>query len=153
MPDIPATKITADEQVFLWLIEGVRVRDIKEAAAISYPDADVDQCIEAALDSFAVTARADGGIIRGWCLEAYRELYRRMLEIGDFSGALKAVKELIREAKTQPFDNTGECSSKPKQPTPQIVDAEPVAKPKRKPAKRKARKKTSSAPKRKRRGG
>jgi hypothetical protein len=37
--------------------------------------------------------------IRGWCVEATRFLYQRMVEIGDFAGALRAVKTLSDLAK------------------------------------------------------
>lgn len=43
-------------------------------------------------------AQADRTVIRGWCLEALREMYRRMVDIGDYAGALKAIKELMHYA-------------------------------------------------------
>ena len=40
-----------------------------------------------------VAAQPDD-VRRGYCLEAARELYRRMVEVGDFAGALRALQEL-----------------------------------------------------------
>ena len=48
----------------------------------------------AAIARLAEAAEFDPAIVQGWCIEATRGLYARMVEIGDFSGALKAVKQL-----------------------------------------------------------
>jgi hypothetical protein len=36
----------------------------------------------------------DSDALRGWVLVSYRELYRRMLEVGDFDGARKVLKNI-----------------------------------------------------------
>lgn len=41
----------------------------------------------------------DADTVSGWCFEATRDMYRRMVEIGDFAGALRAVKQLAEFAK------------------------------------------------------
>lgn len=33
--------------------------------------------------------------VRGWCFEVTRDLYRKMTAIGDFAGALRAVKQIL----------------------------------------------------------
>lgn len=48
------------------------------------------------MQHFEEIADADPKVIRGWCLEAFQELYRRMMTIGDYANALRAVKELYR---------------------------------------------------------
>ena len=49
-----------------------------------------------------MVADADPDVLRGWCFEAYRELYRKMVDVGDYKGAIAAIKELSREAAKQP---------------------------------------------------
>ena len=29
-----------------------------------------------------------------WCFEAYRDIYKKLIETGDYNGAIKAVKEI-----------------------------------------------------------
>src|SRR5690242_20058871 len=86
---------SALSQTIVWMLEGNRAEDITEAIKNSFPHEDPAALINAAGDHFATVAEADNGVIVGWCLEAYRELYRRMVAIGDFPGALRAVKELL----------------------------------------------------------
>ena len=54
--------------------------------------------LEQALNKFIKSANLPKTARRGWCLEAYRELYRKLFETGDYSGALKAIKEIANLA-------------------------------------------------------
>lgn len=83
----------------LWLLEGNRTEDVAQAIAARFPGEDPAKLLHAAGDHFATVAGADPLVIRGWCLEALREMYRRMVDIGDYAGALKAIKELMAYAK------------------------------------------------------
>lgn len=83
------------DQVIVWLLEGHRDSDIKEAIANRWPEADGKALINSAVDHFVLAARCDRRVIIGWALEAYRDIYRRMIDIGDFANATKAVKELV----------------------------------------------------------
>lgn len=85
-------------QTILWLLEGNRAEDIAQAIAKTFPDQDPAALLNAAGDHFAAVAQADPLVIRGFCLEAYRELYRRCFDIGDYQGGMKAVKELMAYA-------------------------------------------------------
>lgn len=80
----------------MWLLEGNAEIDIREAIAAKFPDEDGALLLVAAMDHLQAVGNADKSVIRGWCLEAYRELYRRMLDIGDYNNAAKIVKELMR---------------------------------------------------------
>lgn len=82
------------QQVIKWLVEGHSDGDILEAVAQHFPDESADKLIEAGLDEIALASKVDHEVIAGWCLMARRELYRRMLEIGDFAGALKATEKI-----------------------------------------------------------
>jgi hypothetical protein len=83
------------DQTIKWMVEGNRAADITEALAQSFPGADAQALIGQANDYFATLSGADKDVIHGWCLESLREMYRRMVQIGDFPGALRAVKLLL----------------------------------------------------------
>jgi hypothetical protein len=87
-------------QTILWLIEGNRVDDVSQALRAAYPGADPAALVARAADHFATIAQADPTVIRGWCLESLREMYRRMVDVGDYAGALKALRELMQYART-----------------------------------------------------
>jgi hypothetical protein len=47
---------------------------------------------------FRAAGKADPVPIRGFCIEAYREIYRKSLTIGDLATALKALARLEKAA-------------------------------------------------------
>jgi hypothetical protein len=85
-------------QVLKWILSGASERDVTEAVTNCYQTTDPQPLILAALHELRQAADADPQTIRGFCIEAVRDLYRRMLEIGDFTGALRAVKQLSEMA-------------------------------------------------------
>lgn len=98
----PTSKTTGDPatyQVLKWLLSGADEQQIREALADQFPKANADRCLAAVMSHFEAIAEADRSVIRGWCLEAFRDLYQRSLAIGDFGTALKAIKELSRLSK------------------------------------------------------
>lgn len=94
LPTAPATRAQQLEQVTKWLLAGHSAADITEAAAQAWPNAKPAALLLAATDKIAESANYDLDLIVGFTLEGTRDLYRRMLEIGDFSGALKALRQL-----------------------------------------------------------
>jgi hypothetical protein len=89
-------------QVFKWILAGATKRDIAEAITQSWPDAQPSPLILAAVEEIRAGGRLDAQVVRGFCAEATRDLYRRMVEIGDFAGALRAVKQLADMAGADP---------------------------------------------------
>jgi hypothetical protein len=81
-------------QVYRWILEGATEYDIVEAVQQAWPDADHAKILLAAIDKIKESARIDPTTVAGFCVEATRDLYRRMVEIGDFPGALRAVRQL-----------------------------------------------------------
>ncbi len=100
------------------MLEGNRCEDVAEAIKANYPSADPGELIQKAGDHFGTVARADASVIRGWCLEAYRETYRKMVDIGDFANALKAIKELMNYAK--------QCSEPPQDQSDETAEPTPA---------------------------
>jgi hypothetical protein len=83
------------DEVVGWLIEGHRDADIRGAIKEKWPELDAVTLQNAAVEHFRRAANCEPAVIVGFALEAYRDLYRRMMKIGDFAGATKAVKELV----------------------------------------------------------
>ncbi len=80
--------------VVQWLITGASEHDVLEALRAKYPDAKADTVLSAVRGHFAAEGQPDTDALRGWVLASYRELYRRMLEVGDFDGARKTLKNI-----------------------------------------------------------
>lgn len=84
--------------VLQWLISGAAEHDILEALKAKYPAADASQTMAAVRQLLAAEGQPDVDALRGWTLVSYRELYRRMLEVGDFDGARKVLKNITEAA-------------------------------------------------------
>jgi len=82
-----------------WMLQGASGAQILEALAVKFPGIEAREALTAAGNHFEQISNADPRLIRGWCYEATRDLYRRMIEIGDYANALKAVKQLRDFAK------------------------------------------------------
>lgn len=96
--DTPAPdQAAAHRQVLAWLIEGSNELDIRNGVDELLPGHAVDQLLENAFTHFAnVGTIGPPALVAtfGFCIEATRDLYRQMKEVGDFAGAMRAVKQL-----------------------------------------------------------
>ena len=97
--DLPLTPEAKTEQVFKWILGGATDFDVVEAIAVSFPGDDPVLLLTAAIGKFRESAKMDADTVSGFCFAATRDLYRRMVEIGDFPGALKAIKQLRQFSK------------------------------------------------------
>ena len=61
------------------------------------PDA-ARNLLQDALAKFIKIARLPSEVRRGWCLEAYRDLYRKAVAAGEYAAALRAVQEISKLA-------------------------------------------------------
>jgi hypothetical protein len=82
-------------QVFQWIIGGASEREIEQAAAKEWPDVKCRPLIVTAMKGIAKSARPDPEAVEGWGFEALRVVYQRALEAGDFSAALRAIKQIV----------------------------------------------------------
>ncbi len=85
----------AVEQIAKWVLTGAREADVLEAVAATWPGRDARPLIAEALASFSASGLVDRAMVRGFAFEATKDLYRQMREIGDFAGALRALKQLV----------------------------------------------------------
>ena len=81
-------------QVLVWIVEGQQDGDVLAAIKKHWPGEDPDKVYEAAIDQIAEASKVESDVILGWCLMARRELYRKMFEMGDYTGALRATEKI-----------------------------------------------------------
>ena len=83
-----------------WILRGHGEKHLREALAAYYPDQSPEDLISQAADHFRSAGEADGTMVRGFCIEAYRQLYQKALDMADYTTALKALQRLERTAAT-----------------------------------------------------
>ncbi len=93
----PARKNTepkdTPESVLRQILAGFNLADISEV--VGENGGDSNALIQEAIANLEAMAQEPPDAITGFALCATRELYRRMLETGDYVGALRAVKQLL----------------------------------------------------------
>lgn len=102
-PKPPAIDQAQLAQVFTWIAQGQTEHAIAEAIAAQWPDAQARPLIVAALDKLQTSPTT---VAQAWILEAYRELHRKLIEMGEYSAAVRAVAriEAIAKAQAKPPD-------------------------------------------------
>lgn len=103
----------AIRQVYRLLIEGHGKIDIIEAIEEQFPDHEPNQLLAEAAKSFAVIAAEPLTTIKGWALESTRTLYRKLVEVGDYVGALRAIKQLTELAQLETKKQTPKGAATP----------------------------------------
>jgi hypothetical protein len=89
-------------QVKTWIVEGQLPADIVESIGEHYPSEAPDSLLAAALTDLSDDHReVDIDAAKGFLLNAYREIYRRALEINDFGASLAALKSFERQIPSQ----------------------------------------------------
>ena len=84
-------------QVKTWIIEGQQAGDILESIAEHYPKQTPLLLLTAVFEDLAnESASINQDLVKGFLLNAYRELYRRAFEINDFNSALSALRAFER---------------------------------------------------------
>lgn len=86
---------TPVEQAILWFIEGERQADIVESITETYPDEDPERIIQLALDKFEEASMSDPLIVKGFVINAMTEVYRRMMQTGDYAGAQSVLSKIL----------------------------------------------------------
>jgi hypothetical protein len=89
-----ASEAARINQVWHWILEGATEFDILEAMQQAWPEADHAALLIGAVNKIRESSRLDPTTVLGFCVEATRDLFRRMVEIGDFAGALRAIRQL-----------------------------------------------------------
>jgi len=81
-------------------LNGENKQDIFEALKQNFNDIDIHKIFLLCADQIESATKTDANFFLGWLLEANRDLYRKFLDVGDFSGALAVLKEISRIVET-----------------------------------------------------
>ena len=81
-------------QVYGWLLDGQSKANVLDAIHEIYPGENPARLLSEAQQSFALLSKEPADSILGWCMEATRELYRQLKDVGDYEAALRAVAQL-----------------------------------------------------------
>lgn len=92
---VDAESVARINQVFKWILAGHTEIDIQTEIQTQWPGTDPKRLIAAAVVLIRESGNVDPETVRGWCFEATRELYARMVAIGNYPGALRAVRQLL----------------------------------------------------------
>jgi hypothetical protein len=82
-----------------WMLRGYGEGQIREALPQWFPEAVFDDLVKSAAEHFTTAGHVEGLMVRGFCIEAYRSLYQKALDIGDYTTALKALARLENAAR------------------------------------------------------
>lgn len=77
-----------------WVLDGHSEFDLNDAIAQFFPQLKRGDLLARVVGHFQRAGESDPAALRGFCIEAYREIYRRALDIGDLTTALKALARL-----------------------------------------------------------
>jgi ABC-type Fe3+ transport system substrate-binding protein len=77
-----------------WLLTGASEQQVREALAEKYPQANQDQIMRQVQAQLGAAGNPDRAAVKGWALLAYRRLYQEMLQVGDYDGCRKVIKEI-----------------------------------------------------------
>lgn len=110
----PISEAAKLHQVLTWIMEGNSEHLIQEAIESTWPGDKPGPLILKAVRSVKKSAKSLRTNAADWCLEATKYLYQKQVEIGEYAGAMRAVKqiaELTTKVKAQPIQPT--ASSQP----------------------------------------
>lgn len=91
--------VTDDQvkKVVYWILDGESMFDIAEAMTAEFPRKDHrKKLMDAVLAYFVRSGQANTDVVRGWCLESLREIYRKMMDNADHAGAAGVIKSIYR---------------------------------------------------------
>jgi len=84
--------LTTVEAILRLVIDGAGGSDIKEYLKVKgLTEKEAAKRLDKALDDLQKTAKVEQDLTLAWCLEAMREVYRKMLTVGDYPAASKAI--------------------------------------------------------------
>lgn len=92
-------------QIAKMLTDGNALSDVVEYAE-SRMSLSRKEVSEIAFEWFVTASNTPHEYTEGWCMEAYRELYRKLVDTGDYNGAIKCVSSLHAISKSKEKSNS-----------------------------------------------
>ena len=82
------------EQTIRWIVAGASFTEVIRAIQAAWPTLDAAATFQAAANQLRTAGTADPDLVRGYCIEGARDIYRRCIEAGDMPSAMKALRLL-----------------------------------------------------------
>jgi hypothetical protein len=81
-------------QILKWILAGASEFEIAEAAAAQWPGASLGPILTEAATHLVRAGQINQAVQLEWCIESTKFVYQRCIDIGDFPGALRAIKQI-----------------------------------------------------------
>lgn len=94
----PLSEAAKINQVLTWILQGNSEHLIVEAIESTWPGEAARPLILGAFRQVAANAELTRDTLADWCVESMRFLYQKQVEIGEYGGAMRAVRELAAMA-------------------------------------------------------
>lgn len=94
---IQPISLATDEQiaqVFAWVLDGKGQDDIERMIVEAWPGACIRDIALAVTKRLQQCSRFTPEVVRGMCIEATREIYRKAVAADEFGVALRAIRQL-----------------------------------------------------------
>lgn len=104
------------------IVQGYGKADVEEWLKKEHPKQKTDEIYKTAVDFFTEHAMTKSARL-GFCQEASRLLYQKMLYVGDYPGALRATQELARLSNAYETAKSEDEPALPKQETADHKDS------------------------------
>ena len=111
----PVSEAAKIHQVLTWMLEGNSEHLIRETVESTWPGEDATPLIVKTLRHVGKSAELTRATAEDWSIEALKFLYQKQVEIGEYGGAMRAVRELAAMA----------TKRRPKADQPEVVETFP----------------------------
>lgn len=106
VPAAPPLDPAAVNQVFDWIVAGHSEHGIQEAIAQQFPGTAPRALVNEALERLLQTVKVPEEVVVAFGIEGSRACYQKLFELGDFVGALRAIKQMADLAARLPKPET-----------------------------------------------
>lgn len=93
---VKAPNAAAVRQIVQWVLDGHSEAHILDAIANEFPTDQPAPLIVTAMGQIADAGNPNAEIVRGFAIEATRQIYQKALEVADHQTALRALSQLVK---------------------------------------------------------
>lgn len=110
--ELPSTEADKIHAVLVWMLEGQSEHAIRDAIQGNWPGEDSAPLILKALQATEDGAAKTRERIEAWTIEATKHIYTKCIAIGEYAGAMRAIKQL-NELTAEPAEPKQASQNKP----------------------------------------
>lgn len=81
-------------QIIIWMLEGHSEHSIRESIVGNWPGEDAEPMLLAAFSKVNESGEISHDAVENWAFEATRFIYQKQMEIGDYAGATKSIRQI-----------------------------------------------------------